>query len=1050
MPTFPAVAKDPNFPQQESQIIELWERIDAFARSVSRRDPSKSFSFYDGPPFATGLPHYGHLVPGTIKDVVPRYWTMRGYRVERRFGWDTHGLPIEMLMEKKLELNGPSAVRDYGVDKFNEACRDNVLTYVNEWRRIVGRLGRWIDFDNDYKTMDLSFMESVWWVFRQLWDKGLVYRDFRVMPYSWRLSTSLSNFEANSDYRTVQDPAITVAMPAKKGDDVLLIWTTTPWTLPSNQAIAVGADIDYVRAKRPDDDTVYVVAEARMEAVLGKAAEVVERVKGAELVGITYEPLFPYFVDRPNAFVVIEAPHVTTEDGTGLVHMAPDFGEEDFHAARAAGIDVLQSVDDEGRFTAAVGEFAGRNVKEADPDLIRWIKKTGRLFRQETLTHQYPFCWRSETPLIYRALPAWFVKVSDLRERMVEHNQSIHWVPDFVGSKRFGNWLEDARDWNVSRNRFWGTPLPIWVCDHDESHKVCIGSAKELEEKTGATIDDIHPHKIDHLTFVCPECGGTMRRVTEVFDCWFESGSMPYAQSHYPFEGESTFEQRFPAQFIAEGLDQTRGWFYTLLVLGTALFDRSPFENVVVNGMVLAEDGAKMSKSKMNFTSPETILDEYGADALRAYLVNSPVVRAEKLKFLDQGVQEVVRTVLLPLHNAHSFFVQYANIDEWTPTADRPPVAERPELDRWLVSHLQSLIADVDTEMEVYHLYNVVPRVLAFIDDLTNWYIRLSRRRFWRSADDAAAKHDKACAYATLYETLVTFTKVLAPILPFATEAIYQSLVVAPGVQDGDADSVHLCDWPRVDEAVIDRDLEAQVRWSRDIVRLGRRLRERHKLKTRQPLGSLTIVHHEPDVRAAVEAQAAIIADELNVKEVVVQAEGDQLATLTCKPNFKTLGRRFGKQMKDAAKLIGAWGAEEYRQLQAGETLEVLGEAIAEADVDVRRESREDVVIETEGALIVAFDTALTDELVAEGIARELVSAAQQARKDLGLEVTDRVALTVTSAHAGLRDAVEGQRESIATELLATSIDVVDRAAAGVILSTVRGPIEVTIGVAKA
>ncbi len=1047
MPAFPAVTRDPDFPAQEASILELWNRIDAFARSVSRRDPSKSFSFYDGPPFATGLPHYGHLVPGTIKDVVPRYWTMRGYRVERRFGWDTHGLPIEMLMEKELELSGPSDVRSYGIDKFNEACRANVLTYTEEWRRIVGRLGRWIDFDDDYKTMDLSFMESVWWVFRQLWDKRLVYRDFRVMPYSWRLSTSLSNFEANSDYREVQDPAITVAMPARESEDVLLVWTTTPWTLPSNLAIAVGSDIDYVRARRADDETVYVVAEARVEAVLGKEAEVVERLKGSDLVGTRYEPLFPYFVDRPNAFVVIEAEHVTTDDGTGLVHMAPDFGEEDFVASRAAGIDVLQSVDDEGRFTEAVGDFAGRNVKDADPDLIRWIKKAGRLFRHDTLVHQYPYCWRSETPLIYKALPAWFVRVSDLRERMVANNQTIHWVPDFVGSKRFGNWLEDARDWNVSRNRFWGTPIPIWQCSECE-HRVCIGSVAELEERSGATVDDLHPHRIDHLTFTCSECAGTMRRIPEVFDCWFESGSMPYAQSHYPFEGEDTFDRRFPAQFIAEGLDQTRGWFYTMLALGTALFERSPFENVVVNGMVLAEDGSKMSKSKKNFPPPEQILDAYGADALRAYLVNSPVVRAEKLKFAEQGVQEVVRTVLLPLHNAHSFFVQYANIDEWAPTAERPPVAERPELDRWLVSHIQSLVADVDREMELYHLYNVVPRVLSFIDDLTNWYIRLSRRRFWRAGDTPEARHDKACAYATLYDTLVTFTKVLAPILPFATEALYQSLVVAPGCQEGDADSVHLCDWPEVDESVIDRELEAQVQWSRDIVRLGRRLRERHKLKTRQPLASLTVVHHDAPVLGAVEAQAAIIADELNVKEVVVQAEGHELAILTCKPNFKTLGKRFGKQMKDAAKVISAWGAEEYARLQAGETIEVLGEAIAEADVDVRRESREDVVIETEGALIVAFDTALTDELVAEGMARELVSAAQQARKDQGLEVTDRVALTVTSPDARLRQAIEGQRDYVAGEVLATSIDIVDGAGDST-LNTVHGAVEIGIAVAR-
>jgi isoleucyl-tRNA synthetase len=1045
---FPPVPAEPSFPEQELGIIGLWERIRAFPRSVERRPESRRYVFYDGPPFATGLPHYGHLVPSTIKDVVPRYWTMRGYRVERRFGWDTHGLPIEMLVEKELGLSGPSSVRAYGVDRFNETCRANVLKYVDEWRRTIGRLGRWVDFDDDYKTMDPTFMESVWWAFSRLWEQGLVYRTFRVMPYSWRLSTSLSNFEAGLDYRDVQDPSLVVRMPVAGSDEVLLVWTTTPWTLPSNLAIAVGRELPYVRAKRAGDDTVYVVAEALLRDVLGEDATVVEGpFPGEQLLNLRYEPLFDYFQGHANAFRVIAAGHVTTEDGTGLVHMAPDYGEEDFEACRAEGIDVVRSVDDEGNFEPSVRDFAGRNVKEADPDIIRTLKDRGRVYRHETLVHPYPFCWRSGTPLIYRAVPAWFVEVTKLKDRMVAHNATTRWVPEAVGSKRFGNWLQDARDWNFSRNRFWGTPIPVWECRADPEHRLCIGSMRELAERAGAEVTDIHPHKIDHLEVDCPTCGAKMRRIPDVFDCWFESGAMPYGQDHYPFEGAEVFERDFPAQFIAEGLDQTRGWFYTLLVLSTALFDRPPFQNCVVNGLVLAEDGSKMSKSKQNFTPPDRILDLYGADALRAYLINSPVVRGEPLKFVDRGVQEVVRTVLLPLHHAHAFFVQYANVDGWAPGDPRPPVSERPELDRWVLSHLQSLIASVDREMEEYRLYNVVPPVLQFIDDLTNWYIRLSRRRFWRPADSDEARADKAAAYATLYEVLVTFSRVLAPFLPFVSEVLYQSLVVAAGVAKAEQDSVHLTDWPEVKEALVDAPLERAVADTRDAVRLGRRLRERHKLKTRQPLRRLTLVHHDAEVREALQAHTAALADELNVKEVVVRAEGDDLASISCKANFKALGKRYGKEMKDAAKRIEGFSGAELAQLEAGEALDVLGQPVRLEDVVVRREARDDVVIETEGSMVVALDPTLDEALIDEGVARELVSAVQRMRRDQGLAITQRIAVGIDTQDEVVVRALARMGSMIAGEVLATRLD---RGPGGepVALSTVEGEHQLRVRVA--
>ena len=1022
--SFKPVSAQVSFPGLEAEVLELWRARRVFERSVEQRPESESYVFYDGPPFATGLPHYGHLVASTLKDIVPRYWAMRGKRVERRFGWDTHGLPIESLVEQKLGLSGPSSVREYGVAEFNEACRANVLTYTKEWERIIGRLGRWVDFENDYKTMDATFMESVWWVFRQLWEKGLVYEDFRVMPYSWALSTSLSNFEANSNYKLVTDPAITVTMPLVDGSATLLVWTTTPWTLPSNLAVAVGADVSYVKARRADDETVYIVAAELAAKVLGEGHEVLETVPGSALVGLRYTPLFDYFADHANSFTVIASGHVTTADGTGLVHMAPDFGEDDFRACKAVGIEVLLSVDDEGNFGPAVTDYAGRNVKEADADIIRELKARGRLLRREQIEHNYPFCWRTETPLIYRAVPAWFVKVEALRERMSRHNDAIHWVPEAVGSKRFGNWLADARDWNVSRNRFWGTPLPIWRCSGCRAH-TCVGSIEALERLTGEAVTDLHPHLIDHLTFPCDACGATAKRISHVFDCWFESGSMPYAQGHYPFEGKETFEANFPAEFIAEGLDQTRGWFYTLLVLSTALFDRPPFRNCVVNGMVLAADGSKMSKRKQNYPPADEVLDAYGADALRAYLINSPIVRAEPLRFSEEGVRDVVRTVLIPLRNAWSFLVQYANIDGWHPGTglegvETPAPADRAELDRWLLSVQQTLVGEVNTQMEGYYLFRVVPPIVGFIDDLTNWYIRRSRRRFWRSADDPAARADKASAYATLHEALVTFVQVMAPVLPFITEALYQSLAVEPGVADHD--SVHLCDYPEVDTALIDADLEAQVSVVRQVVSLGRALRERHRLKTRQPLRRVTVVHHDPQVLAAVDAHADLIADELNVKSVNARSDDADLCELSFKANFKTLGRRLGKRMREGAAAIAQLDRTAWQTLHDGGSLTVADEAITADDVLVTRAPKGDVVIETDAALTVALDTVLDDDLRREGLAREVTSRLQRLRKDTGLEVTDRISVVLSTSSEALTAALESQRDFISAEVLATSL----------------------------
>ncbi len=999
---------DPSFPELEQEILKLWEERDVFARSI-RGD--KDFVFYDGPPFATGTPHYGHLLAGTLKDIVPRYWTMRGYKVERRFGWDTHGLPVEMEIEKQLGLQGPGAVHEFGIANYNEACRSIVLRYTDLWRKTVTRLGRWVDFDNDYKTLDPTFMESVWWVFAQLWEKGLIYQGYKVMPFSWRLGTPLSNFEANMDYRKVQDPAITVAFAVRElPGHHLLAWTTTPWTLPANMATCVGPDIEYAFVQKEGEGPVYILAAKLVEATLGEGWDVVKTVPGRELVGLHYEPLFPFFTDAADegAFRVVMDDYVGDEDGTGIVHQAPAFGEDDWRICQREGIPLRDPIDDEGRFKAEVGLVAGQLVKDADKVLIRDLKERGRLVKQATIDHDYPFCWRSGTPLIYKAMPTWFVKVTDLRERMVELNQQTRWVPEYVGARRFGNWLEDARDWAISRNRFWGTPLPVWVCD-DCDHRHCIGSIAELERLSGATVTDLHKHHVDNLTWDCPECGGSMRRISEVLDCWFESGSMPYAQNHYPFENKTLVEENLPAHFIAEGLDQTRGWFYTLLILSTALFDRPAFENVIVNGLILAEDGQKMSKSLKNYPDPNIVVDTYGADALRAYLINSPVVRAEPMRFTEKGVREVVRSVVLPLWNAYSFFATYASVDGWEPPSEPTPVAERALLDRWVISVVQSLVDDVNREMEAYRLYNVIPAVLGFIDDLTNWYIRRSRRRFWRTEDDA----DKQHAFETLYEVLTIFSRLLAPILPFMAEVLFQRLEA--GKRRGAEDSVHLERFPLADRSVVDEDLERQMAVVREAVTLGRNLREKHRLRVRQPLAELVLATPE----GLTTDLLSVIGDELNIKSVRRVADAAELVTLKAKPNFKVLGRRLGKRMKVVAQAIQALDSATVMAIRDGGSIELEGETIDAEGILVVQESGGDAATISTETLTVQLDTAVTPELRREGLARELISKIQSERKARGLEVDDRIVLDLRTDSPELSAAIEAHAELICAETLA-------------------------------
>ena len=1026
---FTRVEPSVDIPEMERSILEFWRKIDAFATSVEARPADREYVFYDGPPFPTGSPHYGNLLAGVIKDVVPRYWTMRGYRVERRFGWDTHGLPIEMEVEKTLGISGPKDIAEYGVARFNEACRLRVQANTESWEVLTERIGRWVDFEDDYKTMDLDFMETVWWVFKQLWDKGLIYRDFKVLPYSWGATTPLSNFEANMDYRDVEDPSITVRAKVVDGrgpieaGDFLLIWTTTPWTLPGNLAIAVGPGIDYVRVD--DDGSYYWIAAEQVSTVFGESPTILTSAKGSEMLGVGYEPPFDYFGEERDkgAFRVIPSDDVE-EEGTGLVHMAPAYGEVDCYTLQNAGISVLvDPVDGGGNFTDEVPDVSGMNIKEADATLIELLKASGKLVHSGRITHSYPFCYRTGTPLIYKAIPTWFVAVESFRDRMVELNEQVHWVPEHVGSRRFGNWLANARDWAISRNRYWGSCIPIWECGSCDE-QTAVGSLDELEELSGQRPDDLHKHIIDDIGWECSSCGGSMIRVPEVLDCWFESGSMPYGMFHYPFENVERFEAAFPAKFIAEGLDQTRGWFYTLMVLSTALFDRPAFENCVVNGMILADDGRKMSKSLKNYPDPSEILERSGADALRAFLINSPVLRAEPLRFTKEGVAGVVRTVLLPMWNSYSFFTTYAEADGITMAEleSAPDPADRPELDRWILSVLQSLIAEVNTQMEDYYLYKVVPPTLGFIDHLTNWYIRRSRRRFWSARGESAESDtDKLAAFATLYEVLTTFIEVLAPVLPFITEHIYQDLVAR---HDEDAKrSVHHRDYPDADTSLIDTDLEQAMEAVREVVRLGRILRKREGYRVRQPLRSLTVLSHETSVLTAVQSHAEVIASELNVKSVRATSDESSLVELSAKANFRKLGPLLGNRMQEMAEAIRALGPADLQTILDGGTLNVLGVDIGLDDVAIERNPREGTVVETGVDLACALDTTVDDALLREGFAREIISRVQRNRRELGLAVTDRIILKWHSEDSEVLAAIGEHAQQIASEVLASAVE---------------------------
>lgn len=1018
---FKSVSNKVAFPQMEKEILAFWASDHTFEKSLKRNEGKARYKFYDGPPFATGLPHYGHLLAGTIKDIVPRYQTMRGKYVERRFGWDTHGLPIEALAQDALGVAGAPEIKALGVDKFNEQCRSMVLRYVSEWKKTVTRMGRWVDFDHDYKTMNPEFMETIWWVFKQLWNQGRVYKSHRIMPYSWKLSTPLSNFEAGSNYKDVQDPTVTVRTKARAAESAvmkellakeptvyLLIWTTTPWTLPENLMMCAGAKIDYVAVRDVTDAArpIYIMAKARLSTLFKKPEqyELVAEFKGTELKGTSYEPIFPYYADKAaeGAFRVLNDDYVTTDDGVGIVHIAPAYGEDDFRVCQEAGMKVIvDPLDSACAFTDEVPEYKGRFCKDCDKDIIKRLKAEGKLVHQATIVHSYPFCDRTDTPLVYRAIDAWYVKVEDLHERLAKNNRAVHWTPDYVGEKRFGNWLEEARDWNISRNRFWGSCIPVWINDADPNDMICVGSIAELEALSGEKVTDLHKHYVDKI--VIHRDGKTYHRTPEVLDCWFESGSMPYAQQHYMGGAEgkpdrANFKDYFPADFIAEGLDQTRGWFYTLMVLGTCLFDESPYRNVIVNGLVLAEDGKKMSKRLKNYPDPNLMLDTYGADAIRLYMIYSPVVKAESLKFSENGVKQLMRDLLIPWWNAYSFFVTYANVDGFADAEVVYPESAN-VLDKWIVSSMETLIADVTAAMDAYDLQKSVRPFVKFVEDLTNWYIRRSRRRFWKSTNDG----DKLSAYRTLRYVLVQLAKVAAPFTPFIAEEIFRNLRGA-----SDPESVHLCDFPTANAAARDLALERRMADVQAVVELGRRLRADNDLKVRQPLAALKVAGGD------VKGLEDLIEDELNVKRVDFIADETELCDVTYKANFKTLGKKCGPKMKAVAAAIAAFKS-------FNGSAEVEGVSLTSEDVLVTRAPKAGLVVASSGAVVVGLETALTPALVAEGLARECVSHVQAMRKEADFEVTQRIALTV-KADAELAAALTAYLDYVKAETLAVEV----------------------------
>ncbi|XP_069592048.1 isoleucine--tRNA ligase, cytoplasmic isoform X1 [Ranitomeya imitator] len=1003
-----------SFPVEEERILKLWMDLDCFQQCLKQSKNKPRYTFYDGPPFATGLPHYGHILAGTIKDIVTRFAHQSGFHVERRFGWDCHGLPVEYEIDKTLGIKGPEDVAKMGIAEYNKQCRGIVMRYSQDWEVSVTRLGRWIDFKNDYKTLYPWFMETVWWVFKQLYDKGLVYRGVKVMPFSTACNTPLSNFESHQNYKDVQDPSVIVTFPLLEDLCVSLVaWTTTPWTLPSNMALCVNPELMYVKLRDKSNGSVYILMEARLSALYKTEAEydILDRFPGLALKGKRYLPLFDYFAKAADngAFTVVFDNYVKSEDGTGVVHQAPYFGADDYRVCMDFGIIQKDSVpvcpvNASGCFSEDVADFAGQYVKDADRNIIKLLKERGRLVHSSTYKHSYPFCWRSDTPLIYKAVPSWFVRVEHMVERLLQNNSQCYWVPEFVREKRFGNWLKEARDWAISRNRYWGTPIPLWVSE-DFEEVVCVGSLAELEELTTCKVTDLHRESVDHLTIPSRRGKGILRRVTEVFDCWFESGSMPYAQVHYPFQNRKEFEDSFPADFIAEGIDQTRGWFYTLLVLSTALFGQPPFKNVIVNGLVLASDGQKMSKSKKNYPDPALVINSYGADALRLYLINSPVVRAENLRFKEEGVRDVLKDVFLPWYNAFRFLMQniYRLQKEDSVQFLYAESSAKPSgnmMDKWILSFTQSLICFFKAEMTAYRLYTVVPRLVRFVDMLTNWYVRMNRRRL----KGESGTEDCLMALETLFSVLFSMCRLMAPFTPFITEMMHQKLKLLldpASVQEKDSQSIHYLLLPSVREDLIDKKIENAVSWMQSVIELGRVIRDRRTLPIKYPLKEVVVIHQDMEALADIKSLEKYILEELNVRNVTVSTDKTKYGIrMRAEPDHMVLGKRLKGAFKSIMAAIKELKSEQLEQFQKAGSMMVEGHELHAEDVRLlytfeqsTSGSSAQFEAHSDAQVLVLLDVTPDQAMVDEGVAREVINRIQKLRKKGNLVPTDEISI---------------------------------------------------------
>lgn len=1006
---------DIHLAEEELKILEFWKERGIFKKSLEARAECPTFTFYDGPPFATGLPHYGHILAGVIKDIVPRYWTMKGFRVPRRFGWDCHGVPVEFEINKSLGLSSRKDVLEYGVGRYNEACRGIVSRYSSEWRKTVERVGRWVDMDHAYFTMDKSFMQSVWWVFKSLHENGLVYRGHKVVPYSPAISTSLSNFEANLNYREVTETSVTAFFPLKENPERgFLAWTTTPWTLPANVALAVHPNLIYCEIREKTGARRFWVVLEYAERLVAESSdrfEITQRTAGHALKGLEYVPCFSddQEMSDKTSFKVVESDHVNADSGTGIVHIAPAYGEDDFEIGIRENLPLIHLLDDDGRFVAGPAKLRGLKFSEANAPILSMLSVSGLLFRQERFTHSYPFCYRSQEPLIYRAISSWFVNVEKIKDLIVAANGEVNWIPEYIRDGRFGHWLADAKDWSISRSRFWGTPIPIWT--NPEGEMICVGSAQELEALTGLKIDDLHKDRIDHLQIPSPTGKSPLIRVEDVFDCWFESGSMPFAQRGYPFASADRIEDFYPADFIAEGLDQTRGWFYTLLVIGVALTGRPPYKNVNVNGLVLAEDGKKMSKSLKNYPDPTHILEQYGADALRLYLINSPVLKAEEMRFSETGVREIARRVLLRWWNASRFFVTYS--DSTNVSSGRTPTSVVNPFDRYIQSKLNRLIVEMRREMDAYRLFNVVPELLRFIEDLTNIYIRYNRLVLW----DDESPAEQAESLHVLRDVLLTFCKCMAPFAPFLAETIYR------GLSDSSSpESVHLADFPEAQPSKIDAAAERTIERMDYVSMTIRNFRERRRIPVRIPLQSLLIASPDPEFLDDIRKVERFLREETNVQEIHYSSDEKGTVDIVIKPNYAKLGKRAGPLMKKVASALQNLDASELAALRSGEELTIEGVAITSADVDiVRRGVSDDPGLVIAQSFSLRISDQVTEDQIRAGTARRLTRAIQAARKAAKLQMNDRIHLGLKLPEH-VRTAAETHSDSILKDTRALSI----------------------------